>query len=225
MKKKLLIIGGNSSVSKSFQKLFNKNYLIYLTTTTKKNSKKNCFFLDLNNDVSILEFVKHIKKIKFDNILITSGIIYGKTVTDYNFEKINTLFNINVIGVIKILSKLLSKKTKKKMNIIFISSISERKGSFDEVYASSKSAFSKIAKSLSINYGSNLRVNVIAPSVINKTKMYRMMSKKNINKILNSTPNKKILNCDDLAKIINDIFQDHWIHSNGSIIDVNGGLI
>ena len=88
MKKKLLIIGGNSSVSKSFQKLFNKNYLIYLTTTTKKNSKKNCFFLDLNNDVSILEFVKHIKKIKFDNILITSGIIYGKTVTDYNFEKL-----------------------------------------------------------------------------------------------------------------------------------------
>ena len=224
MKKKLLIIGGNSSVSKSFQKLFNKNYLIY-TTTTKKNSKNNCFFLDLNNDVSILEFVKHIKKIKFDNILITSGIIYGKTVTDYNFEKINTLFNINVIGVIKILSKLLSTKINKKMNIIFISSISERKGSFDELYASSKSALSKIAKSLSINYGSNLRVNVIAPSVINKTKMHRMMSKKNINKILNSTPNKKILNCDDLAKIINDIFQDHWNHSNGSIIDVNGGII
>lgn len=224
MKKKLLIIGGNSSISKSFQKLFNKNYLIY-TTTTKKNSKKNCFFLDLNNDVSILKFVKNIKKIKFDNILITSGIIYGKTVTDYNFEKINTLFNINVIGIIKILSKLLSKKTKKKLNIIFISSISERKGSFDEVYASSKSALSKIAKSLSINYGSNLRVNVIAPSVINKTKMHKMMSKKNVNKILNSTPNKKILNRDDLAKIINDIFQNHWNHSNGSIIDVNGGII
>ena len=110
------------------------------------------------------------------------------------------------------------------MNIIFISSISERKGSFDEVYASSKVLF-RNCKSLSINYGSNLRVNVIAPSVINKTKMYRMMSKRNINKILNSTPNKKILNCDDLAKIINDIFQDHWIHSNGSIIDVNGGII
>ena len=63
--KKLLIIGGNSSVSKSFQKLFNKNYLIYLNLFIKKIQKKNCFFLDLNNDVlTILEFVKHIKKHK-----------------------------------------------------------------------------------------------------------------------------------------------------------------
>ena len=61
MKKKLLIIGGNSSVSKSFQKLFNK-VLNLFNNNNKKNSKKNCFFLDLNNDVSILEFVKHIKK-------------------------------------------------------------------------------------------------------------------------------------------------------------------
>ena len=28
----------------------------------------------------------------------------------------------------------------------------------------------------------------------------------------------------DLAKIINDVFQDHWKHSNGAIIDINGGI-
>ena len=68
-------------------------------------------------------------------------------------------------------------------NIIFISSISERKGSFDEIYASSKSSLSKIAKSLSVNFGNSLRINVIAPSVIRNTKMYKMMNKKNISKI------------------------------------------
>ncbi len=223
MKKKLLIIGGNSEISKSFQRHFKKKYEIYLTTT-KNTQNKRCFHLDLKNDNSIIKFIHTIKKIKFNNILICSGIIYGEKITDYTFEKIDNLFSINSIGIIKLLSRILNKNIKNNTNIIFISSISERKGSFDEVYASSKSSLSKIAKSLSINFGNSLRVNVIAPSVIYNTKMYKMMSKKNINKIKKNTPNKKILNSDDLAKIINDIFQDHWKHSNGAIIDINGGI-
>ena len=51
-----------------------------------------------------------------------------------------------------------------------------------------------------------------------------MMSKKNITKIQKNTPNKKLLTSDDLAKIINDVFQDHWKHSNGAILDINGGI-
>ena len=223
MKKKLLIIGGNSNISKSFQKHFKTKYNIYLTTT-KKIPNKKCFQLDLNNDVSIIDFVDSIKKKKFDNILICPGIIYGKKITDYTFEKIDKLFNINSIGIIKLLSKILIGNVKDKTNIIFISSISERKGSFDEIYASSKSSLSKIAKSLSVNFGNSLRINVIAPSVIRNTKMYKMMNKKNISKIQMNTPNKKLLNLDDLAKIINDVFQDHWRHSNGAIIDINGGI-
>ena len=61
MKKKLLIIGGNSNISKSFQKHFKTKYNIYLTTT-KKIPNKKCFQLDLNNDVSIIDFVDSIKK-------------------------------------------------------------------------------------------------------------------------------------------------------------------
>ena len=174
--------------------------------------------------MSIIDFVDSIKKKKFDNILICPGIIYGKKITDYTFEKIDKLFNINSIGIIKLLSKILIGNVKDKTNIIFISSISERKGSFDEIYASSKSSLSKIAKSLSVNFGNSLRINVIAPSVIRNTKMYKMMNKKNISKIQMNTPNKKLLNLDDLAKIINDVFQDHWRHSNGAIIDINGGI-
>ena len=83
---------------------------------------------------------------------------------------------------------------------------------------------SRIAKSLSVNYGKYLRINVIAPSVIINTKMHKMMSKKNINRIKKITPNKSLLNLNDLVKIINDLFQDHWKHSNGSVLDINGGI-
>jgi len=50
------------------------------------------------------------------------------------------------------------------------------------------------------------------------------MSKKNTSKIKKMTPNKQLLNLNDFSKIINNIFQHHWHHSNGAIIDVNGGI-
>ena len=54
--------------------------------------------------------------------------------------------------------------------------------------------------------------------------MYFLNPKKNINKIKNETPNKHILTSNELAMIIKDITQSHWDHTNGSIIDVNGGV-
>ena len=51
-----------------------------------------------------------------------------------------------------------------------------------------------------------------------------MMSKKDSSKIIKMTPNKQLLNLNDLSKIINDVFQEHWDHSNGAVIDVNGGI-
>lgn len=69
-----------------------------------------------------------------------------------------------------------------------------------------------------------MRISIIAPSLINKTKMYYQNSKKNIGKIKKKPPNKHILSSDELAKIIKDMMQSHWDHTNGSIIDVNGGV-
>ena len=224
MKKKLLIIGGNSAVSRNFIKKYKKNYNIFSTYSVKGKKSKNNFKLDISKDQSINEFCKSIKKIKFSKILFCSGIIYGNKITQYTFDQINNIFNINTVGVVKLFSKIISKNTLKKTTIIFISSVSGRKGSYDETYASSKSALTMLAKSISKNYGEFLRVNVITPSVINNTKMFKMMSKKDSSKIIKMTPNKQLLNLNDLSKIINDVFQDHWDHSNGAVIDVNGGI-
>ena len=129
MKKKLLIIGGNSAVSRNFIKKYKKNYNIFSTYSVKGRKSKNNFKLDLSKDQSINEFCKSIKKIKFSKILFCSGIIYGNKITQYTFDQINNIFNINTVGVVKLFSKIISKNTLKKTTIIFISSVSGRKGS------------------------------------------------------------------------------------------------
>ena len=114
MKKKLLIIGGNSAVSRNFIKKYKKNYNIFSTYSVKGKKSKNNFKLDISKDQSINEFCKSIKKIKFSKILFCSGIIYGNKITQYTFDQINNIFNINTVGVVKLFSKIISKNTLKK---------------------------------------------------------------------------------------------------------------
>ena len=123
MKKKLLIIGGNSAVSKNFIKKYKRNYDIYSTYSDKGRKSKKNLKLDLSKDQSINEFCKSIKKIKFSKILFCSGIIYGHKIIQYTFDQINDIFNVNTVGVVKLFSKIISKNTLKKKTIIFISSI------------------------------------------------------------------------------------------------------
>lgn len=223
MKKKILIIGGNSSIARAYCKMFGSHYSI-ISTSSKKLKKSKLIHLDLESENSIIKFLNILGAKKFDRILVCSGIINGKNIKDTSFNEIQKVFQINAIGIMKIFTKIISNNTKKGTKIIFVTSISERKGSYDEVYAGSKGALSKFAKSIANNYGKKIRVNTIAPSVIEGTRMEKMMSRENINKIKNMTPNKKILKINDVGKIIEDLFSDHWDHTNGSVIDINGGL-
>lgn len=69
-----------------------------------------------------------------------------------------------------------------------------------------------------------MKINRIAPSSINKTKMYYHNLKKNINKIKNENFNKHILSSDGLAKIIKCMIRCHLVRTSRSVINVNEGV-
>ena len=223
MKKNVLIVGGNSSFAKAFKKIVKKKYFIY-KTYSKRINQQNSFFLNLEDEKSILKFSKDIKNKKFSYIIFCPGILLGKRMDSYTFKEIKKINDINYLGITKLLSKIINRNLNFKCVVVFITSISGRRGSFDHFYAGAKAALIMFAKSMSKYYGKKIRVNIIAPSVLNKTIMYNQFSKENIKKIKLETPNNKILLTSDLAKIVLDMTQPHWDHTNGSIIDVNGGI-
>ena len=224
MKEKTLVIGANSSLGKNLIKVIGKKNEIFKTFSMKRKLKQKEFNLNLNNENSILNFVRDINKIKFKYLIFCPGKIFGKSVDMYNFNEIDAVNNINYLGITKLINKIINKNLKTKCVVIFVSSISGRRGSFDHYYAGAKAGLISFAKSLSKYHAKKIRINIVAPSLIKKTKMYFLNSKKNINKIKNETPNKHILTSNELAMIIKDIMQSHWDHTNGSIIDVNGGV-
>lgn len=227
MKKKILIVGGSSYVGRSLIKHLNKKvFNIYSTYNKNILSKKS--FRGLNQIKIDLEkpedYEKNIKSTKnFDSIVFLSGILKGKNLVSLNNQDIQETLKINLTSQI-ILLKTILKSQKKKCTIIFLSSISGRKGSFDPVYAASKGAINSLIKSLSKWEGPKIKCIGICSGLIKSTNMYNTFQKKRLKKLINENPNKEFVNADDLAKIIIDLTKKHWRHANGSLIDINGGV-
>ena len=226
MKKKILIIGGSSKVGRTLiNNLDKKIYSIHSTyfknkLLSKDYSKIKQFKLDLNKENNI-----SIKKsdMNYDVIILLSGVLLGKSLSEYKTNEIKTNIDTNFTSQAILLKEIL-KFQKKKCLIVFFSSIAGRKGSYDPIYAAAKGALISFSKSLSLWISPKVNCITLCPGIIKDTKMYKSFTLKRLSNLKKQTPNKEFLNPKDLSKIICDIIQPHWRHANGTIIDINGGI-
>ena len=222
MIKTCLIVGSSSSLGKKIKEHFSSNnYHVFETNRKEKylNQETN-FYLDYNDKES-LDLISQ-KVPKLDCLIFCSGILLGKDLHNYEDWEIDQVFNINILGPIKLLRRF-SDKFKLKSKVLFIGSIAGSNGSFDEVYGSSKSAIYALVKSIAKKSKNGLRCNCISPGLIEDSTMYRQFSSTEISSHKNQTPTGELIAIDDLAKVCFDICQDEWNQLNGQIININGG--
>lgn len=181
-------------------------------------------YLDLSNEKSIEDFSIHLGQAprKISVLIFLAGILPGKSLGDYEFAEIDRVMNVNFIGQAKLLSKLIPHLSEDAC-ILMLSSISARRGSFDPIYAASKGALVSFVKSISSKLPSGVRINVLAPGLIEGTSMFKNMDSKLQNKHRGQTNSNALLSIQDLADVIFDICQPKWAHLNGACIDLNGG--
>ena len=225
--KNVLIVGGSSSLGLSLVSSFLKrNCQVCYTYNKNKNvfdKNVTSINLDLKSEKSISIFVDSLKnKEKFDIVIFLPALLFGKKLDDYLFNEIHECMSVNFNSQAYILSKII-KKLSNQCCILFVSSISGEKGSYDPIYAASKGAQIAFVKSLSNWLSPKLRINVISPSLIEDSKMYYEMDEKRRNFHKSSNPMNKLLTKEELSEIICDITSEHWSHFNGQILPVNGG--
>ncbi len=226
-KKKVLIIGGSSSLGISLIDSFlNKNYQIFSTYNNRKiklDKRITNVHLDLQSNESrnlFFEFVKQNEKFKI--VIFLPALLFGKKLDDYTLNEISSCMDINFNLQAFVLGKILN-NLYKNCCVLFISSISGEKGSFDPFYAASKGAQIAFVKSLSSWISPKIRINVITPSLIADSKMYFQMDKSRQDFHKSNNPMKKLLTKKELSEIICDISSENWSHMNGQVISVNGG--
>lgn len=140
-------------------------------------------------------------------------------------EKAKEIFDINIMGAIKLTKEILPSMIKNhRGRIINISSMWGICGASCEVhYSASKAAVIGFTKALSKEVGpSGITVNCVAPGFID-TKMNAHLSEDDVKEIVDSTPVMRAGTGEDVAYLCEFLASDKASFITGQIISVDGG--
>jgi len=239
-----VITGCNRGIGKQILQLFSENganifacvrkidndFLNEIKKIKEKN-KNNIFPIELN--LSDHEMIKKAydeiisKNNNIDVLVNNSGIIHTASFNMTSEKKLKEIFEINYFSQFKLTQYFAKTMIKnKKGSIIFISSTSgidadEGRGA----YSSSKGALISLSKNLSKELGVyNIRVNTLAPGLINTDMLKNHTKESIINDIVNRLPLKRVGNTDDVAKSALFLASDLSSYITGQVLRVDGGM-
>ena len=182
-------------------------------------------------DVSKREDVKKLveytieKHGKIDILINNAGISEYKLFTDETDEDWDKLINTNLYSAFAMSQEVIPNMIhNKKGCIINISSIwGIVGGSLEVLYSISKAGLDGMTKALAKELGpSNIRVNSIAPGMIN-TKMNSKFTEKEIEEIKEEIPLERLGDPQDIAKCVKWLIDDNY--TTGQVISINGGWV
>ena len=191
----------------------------------KGYGKIDIFKADVSKRKECQELVEYaIKKYKRIDVLINNaGISQIKEFTQITDNDWNNMINTNLNSVFYMSQEVCKNMIHNKNGcIINISSIWGVIGASCEVaYSVSKAGVNGLTKALAKELGpSNIRVNAIAPGIIN-TEMNSQLNKDELNNIKEEIPLEKIGEAVDIEKCVEWLIEDKY--TTGQVIQINGG--
>ncbi|HEK5019961.1 TPA: SDR family oxidoreductase [Clostridioides difficile] len=244
MKKKIVLItGGARGIGKAMSKAFAKegyNVLVNFnkseneakelyTILNEKNFSVKLFKADISNREDVEDMVDYcIKEFGGLDVLVNNaGVSQDKLFTDITDEDWDNMMNINLKGSFYCSQVALKYMiSEKKGNIINISSIWGISGASCEVhYSITKAGIIGMTKALAKEVGpSNIRVNSIAPGVIN-TDMLSGYNEEDIDALVEETPLMRLGTPEDIANCAIFLASDKSNFITGQVISPNGGFV
>ena len=239
MNKVIIITGASRGIGKEIAKgLSKKGYQIIANYNkseeqaiglkeelAQENIKIDIFKADVSKRKEAEELVKYTinKYGRIDVLINNAGISQIKEFTQITDEDWNNIINTNLNSVFYMTQEVCKNMIHNKNGcIINISSIWGVIGASCEVhYSVRKAGIDAMTKSLAKEMGpSNIRVNSIAPGIIN-TEMNKKLNEEEINNIKEEIPLEKIGKAQDIEKCIEWLIEDEY--TTGQIISINGG--
>ncbi len=241
MKKIAIVTGASRGIGREIAKMLAKEGLQVVANYNRSEQKAKELQKELKNenididifkaDVSKREEAKALIKYtlnqygRIDVLINNAGIAEFKEFTQITDAEWNKMINTNLNSVFIMSQEVLENMIhNKKGCIINISSIWGLVGSSCEVhYSTAKAGINGMTKALAKELGpSNIRVNAIAPGIIN-TEMNNDIEKEDIEMIEKNTPLGRIGKPEDIAKCVKWLVEDTF--TTGQIISINGGWV
>ncbi|OWP83408.1 oxidoreductase [Flavobacterium davisii] len=226
--KNIIIVGCGNGIGLATMKALHTSHNVIGISKTCSNELNalDIQFYEKNilaDDITTIEFPEII-----DGLVYAPGSINLKPFHRLTVEDFINDFEINVLGAVKVIQKVLPNlKRSNTSSIVLFSSVAAKIGMpFHASIASSKSAVEGLVKSLAAEFAQHkIRVNAIAPS-LTKTKLSGALlaTPEKIEAAAKRHPIQKIGDPDDIAKMIVFLLSDSSAWMTGQIIGIDGGM-
>lgn len=226
--KNIVIIGCGQGIGFAAAKLLSENNKVIGISKTENSEIEN-----LNIEFHQMDILNgNLDEITFpdviDGLVYAPGSINLKPFNRLTVEDFKNDFEINVLGAVKTIQKLLPNlKKSESASVVLFSSVAAKLGMpFHASIAASKSAIEGLTKSLAAELSSQkIRVNSIAPSLTDTKLASQLLSTpEKVEASGKRHPLQRIGTADEMAKMTEFLLSSNSGWMTGQIIGIDGGM-
>ena len=224
--KNYLVIGGSSGIGKEISKLLSNENIIFSTSRNEIN-ESNENIRHIKYDVLEDELDPELLPNQIDGFVYCPGTINLRPFRSLKLETFRSDLELNLIGAIKTLQIILNRlQQSPSSSIIFYSTVAVKTGMpFHSSVSSSKSALEGLTKSLAAEFAPKIRVNCIAPSIVDTPLANKFLNTEDkIEKAAARHPLNKIGTAKEIAQLTQYLLDEKSKWITGQVINIDGGI-
>lgn len=222
--KKYLIIGGSKGISREVVKqLSNKGDFCYVISRTKPEYTFNGTHFALDALTDVLPIIENLDGLVYGIGTINLKPFHRLTANDFEND-----WKTNVFGAVRIIQHYLPQlKNVEQASIVLFSSVAAQRGmAFHASIGAAKGAVEGLVKSLAAELVPKIRVNAVAPSIVDTPLAAGILRNETIKEnMIAKHPLKRILKPEDVAKTVVFLLGENSNGITGQIFIQDNGLI
>ncbi len=224
--KNILIIGGSSGIGLALSELLASKNSVYVASRSNESL--------LNLDVNYIQFDATTDQLdlsllpeKLDGFVYCPGSINLRPFKGLKTEAFLCDFEINVIGAVSALKSVLNLlNASSNAAVVFYSTVAVQTGMpFHSSVSASKGAIEGLTRSLAAEFAPKIRVNAIAPSLVDTPLASKFLNNEmKLEKANERHPLGRVGNAKELAQATAFLLGDESSWMTGRILQLDGGI-
>jgi NAD(P)-dependent dehydrogenase (short-subunit alcohol dehydrogenase family) len=224
MKKNILLIGGSHGIGFSMASQLHQNHNIFVASRTDEGLE-NLNVTHLPFDVLTDDLDISLLPEELHGFAYCPGSINLKPFKMMSLDTFQDDMQLNFFSLVKVVKTIIPKMTEG-ASMVFFSTVAVGTGMpFHTSVAAAKGAIEGFAKSMAAEYAPRIRVNVVAPSLVDTSLAKRLLSNDRKREMMNERhPLKRVGEAEDIANIAVFLLSDNSTWMTGQIVGVDGGM-
>ena len=224
--KNILIIGGSSGIGLALAEMLSPQNSVYVAS----RSHESLSHLDVKHlpfDATTDELDLSVLPENLDGFVYCPGSINLRPFRGLKTEAFTSDFEINVIGAVKALKSVLNLlNASPNAAVVFYSTVAVQTGMpFHSSVAASKGAIEGLTRSLAAEFAPKIRVNAIAPSLVNTPLASKFLNNETkLEKANERHPLGRVGKAEEMAKATAYLLSDDSGWMTGRILQLDGGI-